>query len=186
MTEGEILAFSVPTNQNAKLPTRLLWRPSPSHQPLAETEQGHKHCTYTHQQIDCDFPIGLVISPGVGKNDYIYQLLSDADAKTHLCFHIAHLELLGYAYTLPYTRQHMVLSIQWDPDAHFWEKHSIRLSASLLTVIYYQHGDNNSMFWYCTEHYIYHVPQCALFWCYLNWLVISRSVTSMILCTHYT
>lgn len=29
MTEGEILAFSVPTNQNAKLPTRLLWRPLP-------------------------------------------------------------------------------------------------------------------------------------------------------------
>lgn len=67
--------------------------------------QGHKHCTHTHQQTDCDFPIGLVISPGVGKNDYIYQLPSDADAKTHLtlCIHIGHLELLRSHVVCTYT-----------------------------------------------------------------------------------
>lgn len=37
MTKGEILAFSVPTNQKAKLHTRLLLRP---HQPPVETDKG--------------------------------------------------------------------------------------------------------------------------------------------------
>ncbi len=37
MTKGEILAFSVPTNQKAKLPTRLLLR---SRQPPVETDKG--------------------------------------------------------------------------------------------------------------------------------------------------
>lgn len=68
------LAFTERTNQNSKLPTRLLRRLSS--QINLWLRQTRAHILITQQSRD--LPLGSVISsPGVRENGYIYQLPSD-------------------------------------------------------------------------------------------------------------
>ncbi len=116
MTKGEILAFLVPTNQTAKLPTRLLLRPR---QAPVETDKG------THI-----VPVCIYSCPPIARRYH-------ADAKTHLSsrIHMANLEQLRYACTRD--NKHCFISVTYTSEK------STR-SVSVLAVHYYQYGENSS------------------------------------------
>lgn len=85
-----------------------------------------------------------------------------ADANTHLSLriHMAYLEQLRYACTLPYTWPQTLLYFS---DVLLYTSEKSTQTVSLLTVNYYQYGENSS--WYCSDHFIY---TFFWFWCYLN------------------